>query len=131
MLDLSKVDEERSTWITLTGPLEGIELEVKHVGPGLREQFRQRMVKAQILKPGQDGHQCAQGKERQWYTALAKLYILDWRGPIKLGDDEDVPYSPELMGTVFFAYRAAWEEVEKAIEEEERFFPRSASASTA
>jgi hypothetical protein len=130
VLDLNKLDEQHRRWIDLGGALAGVEVEIRHVGPREQERFRQRLVRAGVLKQSAEGHNINSGREVEFFYQYAKQYITDWRGPIKLGDEENPTYSPEQMGRVLGAYGVAFEQVTKAVLEEVDFFSSNGSGST-
>lgn len=128
MLDLTKIGEAKSRWISLGDPLTGVEVEVIHCGPRDQERFRKKLTRDGVLKNGE----IATGREDAFFQAYAEKYVTDWRGDIHGGDASGPtpPYNAAQMGTVLGAYSSAFEAVSKAVLEEADFFSESGSAVT-
>jgi len=127
-MDLSSIRKERRRWVELSGLAAGVEVEIRHVSPKDHERFREKMIREGILKKG-EGSQIAAGRFGDFCREFARAYVTAWRGDIKLGDQENAEYSPELMGTVFEASAAALTAVTEAARDEAAFFSESGSAS--
>ena len=130
MIDLNDLDKQRQRWISLGGPLKGVDILVKHASPKEAERFRQRCARLGILKSARDeGWNINTGRETDFFEEFATFYVLDWRDtpgikdpPAKTGGE----YSAQKMGIVLGASQSAFELVSKVIIDDAGFFETSA-----
>jgi hypothetical protein len=130
-LDLSKIAEPKTRWITLHQPLDGVELQIRHVGPRDMERFRQRMIRAGIMK-SDPGVVINAGRDTAFFEGFAEAFICDWRGDIRATPDaKDCPAYTPAAGGMLLAYSSiAFEQVSKAVGEEADFFSVNGKGST-
>ena len=86
-MDLQELDTPRpkTRWIKLHGHLEGVELLVRLASPKDGRRFHNKLVRAGIVKDTRENpFDVATGREADFFRELAAMYVLDWRGDIKL-----------------------------------------------
>ena len=126
MLNLEDLDKPHSRWVRLGGALEGVEIEVQYAGPEEQDKFRQKLVRAGVLKQDKLGnYNINAGRSKEYFRLYAQKYITGWRGDIKLGDEDNPAYDPQQMGAVLGAYGSAFEQVAKELEDDTDFFSRN------
>jgi hypothetical protein len=130
MLDLSRIGEERRRWVPLKGSLAGIEVEIRHAGPEAQEKFRQKLVRIGVLRSKDGAIGINPGRESDWFKSYAEAYVTDWRGPIKLGEQDNPPYTAEQMARVLATHSDALEVITAALSEEADFFSQNGNGST-
>jgi hypothetical protein len=127
-MDLNDLESEqpRSRWVALHGHLEGVELLVKMASPKEARRFHARLLQHSIVRETRDNpFDVVAGREKDFFRAMAEMYVLDWRGNIK---PEGTKYSVDTMGKVLGAYRRAFERLMEVIGEEDAFFEPAPSA---
>ena len=136
MLDFATIEQARTCWVDLGpqfheqgpgGETQRVEVLVRAVTPKEGEIFRQGMVRAGIT--AKDG-EIQPGKLREFCEALAEKYVIDWRGPIRLGANENPPYSSKDFARALLASTTALKAVTEAIGDEQRFFVRHGTGQT-
>jgi hypothetical protein len=131
-LDLERLDEQPTRWMALGGALTGVDVLVKYSGPREQERFRQKLIRARIMKEDSrtGGITINSGRDVDFFKAYAEQYIVDWRGDIKGGANGAAPpYSAEQMGRVLGQYRIAFEQIAASLEDETGFFSASGNDS--
>lgn len=129
-MDLNDFGGERLTWIPLTGPFEGIEIQIAYASPAVAVEFSRRLRSLGIWKDG-----IVPGRERQYLVEFCKTYVRNWRCGVHKDEtcpdgctirprrgSEPVPYQPEPMATLMWEARSLNDELHKAIGREEDFF---------
>ena len=135
-LDLDDIARPKTRWVDLgpqfheagpDGSTLKVEVLVTAATPRGSQRFRNRLTRDGVLR--KDGT-VADGQEDAFALALAREYVTDWRGPIKLGDQADPPYAPERMARVFSFSPNALKAVDEAVGDETRFFGQNGKGPT-
>ena len=126
MLDLEQLDKPHSRWIRLTQALEGVEIELLYAGPEEQERFRQKLIRAGVLRQDKNGNvNINSHRESEFFRLYALKYITGWRGDIKLGNEENPAYDSAKMGAVLGAYGSAFAQIAAELEDETDFFSQN------
>ena len=132
MLDLSKLQEGRSEWVPIpTWP--GVDLLIKYVSPDAFQKFRDRLVKDGICPKDDAGFTWNKGRFADLCEAMARAFIVDWRGPIRATEDEPdetTPYTPEKGRILLAGSHGAAKALFEAIADERLFFSGNGNASS-
>lgn len=124
--DLSSIDQDRSKWVRLG--LNDMEAQVKHSGPSDQERFRQKLVRAGIMKQVRDSISINNGRGDDFFRAYAEQFITDWRG-VEMNGEANPKYDLDLMGKILGKSGTAFAAVREAIEDETDFFSGNDSGS--
>lgn len=122
-MDLNDFGHERTSWLALTGPLQGVEILIVYASPSVSTEFRRRLRSLGIWND--DG--VVAGRERQYLVEFCKTYVRDWKGATRGG--EAVPYQAEPMATILWEVRSQNDLVHRAIAQEESFFGNGSGGS--
>lgn len=129
-IDLGTMGQDPQEWISLGGHLAGVDVLVRFCSPEQSQKFKRRMVSKGIMKYGRNlEFDVNAGREKDFFIAYAEFYILDWRGDVHQGG-EPVDYNSKAMGSVLASSNMAFDQIDKAILEEERFFAKRSNGSS-
>lgn len=132
MLNLSTLGATRSEWVGIPA-WPGVELLVKYITPEAFQKFRERMVKVGICPKDDTGFTWNNGRFADLCEAMAKEFVIDWRGPIKASDDEEcetTPYTPEKGRLLLAGSHGAAKALFEAIADERLFFSVNGNGSS-
>lgn len=133
ILNLDGPEEGPEKWFVLSGmgkgmtllpaennapPETGVGLLMHYASPGYGDTFRIWCERQGIKKPGES--QPNQGREADYYKAIGKFYIRDWRGIQKGG--QALPCTPETVSETFRRRGDFLRAVLETIGNEESFF---------
>lgn len=129
-LDLSSLEAPRSRWVTLRGPLDGLEVEIKHRTMKERERFENKMVSLGILR--KDGAGVNSGRMEALVRAFTEDVIIGWKVPEKfwLPDKPNPGYDREDMAKLLNASPASLDHILEEIRDEAAFFSQNGNGAT-
>ena len=121
----------RTSWLKLSGPLDGVEVLVQYASPVEGEKFRRRMRSFGIMRDVKNGtEEIAEGRTRDYLVQFCQTYVKDWKGVTTKESGEPAPYSAEKLADVMGAVGSAFREIHAAIGREESFFGNGGDGST-
>lgn len=121
----------RTSWLRLSGPLDGAELLIRYAEPEAGQKFRSRMRSVGIMKANREGGEdVAPGRERDYIVAFVAHYVSDWRGVVTVKDGPAAPYDAERVVGWMATIGSTFYEVHQAVGQEERFFGKGVGGST-
>ena len=128
---LSHLKEDRTTWVAIPA-WPGVDLLVKYISPEAFQKFREQLVKDGIC-PKDDAASFTwnPGRFPAFCGAMAKAFIVDWRGPIKADESEDcetTPYTWEKGQVLLSGSHGAAKALFEAIADERAFFGSNGNA---
>jgi hypothetical protein len=129
-LEFSDVQGEKQRRLVLGKRKDGTEIAVtlKYAAPREADKFRRTLEREGIGKRDADGFKINTGREKDYYAALAKHYVLGWEGVTNAGEPMD--YSPESMAVFLSGRGDLLKIVHEAIAEDEAFFGTNGSGQT-
>ena len=126
MLDLSTLKQEHTRWVGVAA-FPDVRLMVRHVGPEAMEKFRQKLVRAGIVKKD-EGLQWNDGRFADWCAAVATECMVDWEG-VKLNPEDSGAYTPDGGKELLLRVHGAGRAVMEALTDEAGFFSENGSGS--
>lgn len=132
-LDLDGPEEGPEKWFLISGigkamtlvaaedgvpPETGAAVLLHYGSPGYGDTFRRWCQQQGIVKPGETGPQM--GRESDYYKAMGRFYVKDWRGFNKSG--QPVACSPDAVADACKRRGDFFRALCEAIGSEERFF---------
>lgn len=124
-LTFDDLEADRSRWICC----DGVDFKIAYRRPEDSEKFRKRLVAQGVLRDGRGGVvDFVPGRFKDWCAAMAREYVLDWRGNIRLPDPK---YDADKMASILFHRADVLKLVTEAVGDYAAFFSNGANGSTA
>lgn len=122
-LTFEDLEEPKSRWLCC----DGVDFLIAYKRPEESEKFRKRLVAQGVLKEGRGSMDFASGRFKDWCLAIAREYVLDWRGKVRLPDPK---YDPEKMAQVLYNRSDVLNAVVAAMGDAASFFETGVNGST-
>jgi hypothetical protein len=120
-----EVEKPKTRWIAY----RDAEFLVRYATPLQFQRWRRRLVHSGIMRETKGGqHEVAAGRDLAYYESIASEWVVDWRGNIRIGDQEHPPYDPALMAKGLGQLSDLLKLISEAVEDTDGFFGQDATA---
>ena len=120
-----EVEKPKTRWMRY----RDAEFLVRYATPLQYQRWQRRMVQTGIMRETKKGtHEVAAGRDLDYYESIASEWVMDWRGNVRVGDQENPPYSPAVMAKALGNIADLLKLISEAVEDTDGFFGQDGTA---